>query len=54
MKIMGERRSTNSDLWSLVTENVDELLVKEAFDIKEISQIVDCYYKLLIVQPEHQ
>jgi hypothetical protein len=54
MKIMGERRSPNSDLWSMVIENVEELLVKEAFDIKDISQIVDCYYKLQVVQSEHQ
>ena len=54
MKIIGERRSTNTDLWSMVIENVDELLLKEAFDIKDLSQIVDCYYKLLVAQPDHQ
>ena len=38
MKILGERRSTNSDLWSLVIENVDELLAKEGtFDLKDLS-----------------
>ena len=26
MKVLGERRSPNSDLWSLVIENVDDLL----------------------------
>ena len=37
MKILGERRSPNTDLWSLVIENVDDLLTQEAFDLKEIS-----------------
>jgi hypothetical protein len=53
MKILGERRSANSGLWSLVIENVEDLLAKEAFDLKEISQIVDCYYKLNVIQTEH-
>jgi len=37
MKILGERRSANSGLWSLVIENVEDLLAQEAFDLKEIS-----------------
>ena len=49
MKILGERRSANSGLWSLVIENVEDLLAQEAFDLKEISQIVDCYYKLNVI-----
>ena len=49
MKILGERRSANSGMWSLVIENVEDLLAQEAFDLKEISQIVDCYYKLNVI-----
>lgn len=49
MKILGERRSPNSDLWSIVIQNVEELMAKNSFDLRDLSTILDCYYKLLVV-----
>ena len=37
VKILAERRSPNESLWSLVLENVEELLPSEAFDLKELA-----------------
>ena len=55
LKILAERRSTNLHLWSLLQTDIAGLLKENTniFTLKELSQILDCYYKCAIANREH-
>jgi hypothetical protein len=45
LKIVTDRRMTNGRVWQLLHLDIDALMQGSTFDLKDLSLILDCYYK---------
>lgn len=46
MRMLSERKMANGRLWQLMQKDVEKLLRDNVFNLKELSIIIDNYYKL--------
>ena len=43
----------NGKLWQLMQKDVEALMKESVFDLKELSMIIDYYYKTGMIDEEH-
>lgn len=45
LKILGDRRMLNAELWDSVYKDIDLLVLNQEFELNEIGMVLDCIYK---------
>lgn len=53
MRMLSERKMANGKLWQLMQKDVEALMKESVFDLKELSMIIDYYYKTGMIDEKH-
>lgn len=53
LRILTERKLINAQIWELLQADIEALLLNDSFDLKELTSILDCYYKTSSFHSQH-